>query len=117
MMYHGLCRPTVLSVQLGSHWSMKPIKSSNGNDTRETRRLATLLDVSQALSGTLNLKSALHRVLEILGKHHGAVRSVVTFLSEEGELFVEAADGLDEPPQSVRYRVADGITGRGGGGH
>ena len=54
---------------------MKPIKNSNGNDTRETRRLATLLDVSQALSGTLNLKSALHRVLEILGKHHGAAWS------------------------------------------
>ena len=46
---------------------MKP-KSTDGNDTRETRRLATLLEVSQALSGTLNLKSALHRVLEILGQ-------------------------------------------------
>ncbi|MEO8259953.1 MAG: sigma 54-interacting transcriptional regulator [Acidobacteriota bacterium] len=91
---------------------MKPNKSSNGNDTRETRRLATLLEVSQALSGTLNLKSALHRVLEILSKHHGAVRSVVTFLGDEGELYVEAADGLDEPPQSVRYRIGEGITGR-----
>ena len=90
---------------------MKP-KSSDGNDTRETRRLATLLEVSQALSGTLNLKSALHRVLEILGKRHGAVRSMVTLLGEDGELTVEAADGLDEPPQSVRYRVGEGITGR-----
>src|SRR3984893_86352 len=90
---------------------MKP-KNTNGNDTRETRRLATLLEVSQALSGTLNLKSALHRVLEILGKHHGAVRSVVTFLGEDGELTVEAADGLDEPPQNLRYRVGEGITGK-----
>ena len=50
---------------------MKP-KVSDGNDTRETRRLSTLLEVSQALSGTLNLKSALQRVLEMLGMRHGA---------------------------------------------
>ena len=62
---------------------------------REARRLSTLLEVSQALSGTLNLKSALHRVLEILAKHHGAVRSMVTLLRDDGELHVEASDGLD----------------------
>ncbi len=79
---------------------------------REHRRLSTLLEVSQALSGTLNIKSALHRVLEILGKHHGAVRSMVTMLRDGGELFVEAADGLDRPAQSVQYRMGEGITGR-----
>jgi len=89
---------------------MKP-RISDGNDTRETRRLATLLEVSQALSGTLNLKSALHRVLEILAKRHGALRSMVTLLGEDGELAVEAADGLPEP-QSVRYRIGEGITGK-----
>ena len=87
-------------------------KTSDGTDTREARRLATLLEVSQALSGTLNLKSALHRVLEILAKRHGALRSMVTLLGEDGELSVEASDGLDEPAQSVRYRVGEGITGR-----
>ena len=80
--------------------------------TNEIRRLSTLLEVSQALSGTLNLKSALHRVLEILGKHHGAIRSVVTLLGEDGELTVEAADGLEELPHNIRYRVGEGITGR-----
>ena len=84
----------------------------DGTDTRETRRLATLLEMSQALSGTLNLKASLHRVLEILGKRHGAVRSIVTLLAEEGDLYIEAADGLDEPAQSIRYRVGEGITGR-----
>src|SRR5471032_329959 len=79
---------------------------------REARRLSTLLEVSQALSGTLNIKSAFHRVLEILGKHHGAVRSMVTLLREGGELFVEASDGLDRPAQSVQYRIGEGITGR-----
>src|SRR5262249_41874170 len=73
---------------------------------------ATLLEVSQALSGTLNLKSALHRVLEIMAKRHGALRSMVTLLNDDGELTVEAADGLDEPAQGIRYRVGEGITGR-----
>src|SRR5215510_6184150 len=36
----------------------------DGNVASETRRLSTLLEVSQALSGTLNLKASLHRVLE-----------------------------------------------------
>ena len=79
---------------------------------REARRLSTLLEVSQALSGTLNLKSALHRVLEILARHHGAIRSIVTLLGEGGELSVEASDGLDRPAQAVQYRMGEGITGR-----
>jgi len=79
---------------------------------RESQRLSTLLEVSQALSGTLNLKSALHRALEILAKHHGTVRSLVTLLRENGELHVEASDGLDPPSHTVRYRVGEGIIGR-----
>jgi Nif-specific regulatory protein len=79
---------------------------------REARRLSTLLEVSQALSGTLNLKSALHRVLEVMAKHHGAIRSMVTMLRDGGELFVEASDGLDRPAQAVHYRMGEGITGR-----
>ena len=79
---------------------------------RESRRLSTLLEVSQALSGTLNLRSALHKVLEVLAKHHGAVRSMVTLLHDSGEVRVEASDGLDAPAHAVRYRVGEGIVGR-----
>jgi Nif-specific regulatory protein len=79
---------------------------------RESRRLATLLEISQALAGTLNLRSALHRVLEILAKHHGTVRSMVTLLGDNNEVHVEASDGLDAPASSVRYRVGEGIIGK-----
>src|SRR2546425_5721044 len=79
---------------------------------RETRRLSTLLDVSQALSGTLNLKASLHRVLEILTHHHGAVRGIVSLLHGDGDLRVEASDGLGEASRPVRYQVGEGITGR-----
>src|SRR3954466_2875959 len=79
---------------------------------RESRRLTTLLEVSQALSGTLNLRSALHKVLEILAKHHGTVRSLVAITRENNDVHVEAADGLDLPSHSVRYRVGEGIVGK-----
>jgi Nif-specific regulatory protein len=79
---------------------------------RESQRLSTLLEISQALSGTLNLRSALHRALEILAKHHGTVRGLVALLRDNGDLQVEASDGLDAPSQAVRYRVGEGIVGR-----
>jgi Nif-specific regulatory protein len=87
----------------------KPAESS----TREIRRLATLLDTSQALTGTIDLKAGLHRVLEILGRHHGAVRSTVVMLDEDtGQLQVEASDGLDRPGYRISYQLGEGITGR-----
>ena len=85
---------------------------SPATHARESRRLSTLLEVSQALSGTLNLRSALHRVLEILAKHHGTVRSMLTLLRDNGELHVEASDGLDAPAHAVRYRLGEGIVGK-----
>ncbi len=82
------------------------------SDARESRRLSTLLEVSSALSGTLNLRSALHKVLEILTKHHGYIRSLVTMLHDNGELHIEASDGLDGPSHNVKYRIGEGIIGR-----
>src|SRR5438045_2923018 len=79
---------------------------------RESRRLSTLLEISQALSGTLNLRSGLHRVLEVLAKHHGTVRSLITLLRDNSELHVEASDGLDAASHAVRYRVGEGIIGK-----
>src|SRR5213083_2077192 len=80
--------------------------------TRETRRLSTLLEVSQALSGSLNVKASLHRVLEILARHHGAVRGIMSVVDADGDLRVEASDGLGDGPRLVRYRIGEGITGR-----
>ena len=85
---------------------------SSQQEGRESRRLSTLLEISQALSGTLNMRSALHRVLEILAKHHGTVRSMVTLLGDHGELHVEAADGLEAPTHGIRYRIGEGIIGK-----
>src|SRR5438067_11872966 len=96
----------------GEHRMKAGTATTAASQGREARRLSTLLEVSQALSGTLNIKSAFHRVLEILGRHHGAIRSMVVMLRDGGELFVEASDGLDRPGEAVQYRIGEVITGR-----
>ena len=62
--------------------------AKSGPDTtagaRDARRLSTLLEVSQALSGTLNFKSALQRVLGTLLRHHSVVRGMITLLRGVG---------------------------------
>jgi Nif-specific regulatory protein len=79
----------------------------------EVRKLSTLLEASQALSGTLDLNEGLQRVLEILGRHHGAIRSTVVLLNDEsGDVELEASSGAITPGTRVRYRVGEGITGR-----
>src|SRR5687767_9047841 len=78
---------------------------------RDARRLSTLLEVSQALSGTLNLKSGMQRVLQTLIRHHSVVRGMVTLL-REGELHVEAVEGFEDRARSIRFKVGEGITGK-----
>lgn len=90
----------------------RPLDDPELVQARESRRLSTLLEISHALSGTLNLRSAMHRALEILAKHHGTVRSLIVFLYDNRELRVEAADGIDARSHAVRYRIGEGIIGR-----
>ena len=91
-------------VTLGGSW---------GPPDRRDTEASSLLEISQALSGILNLKSALHRVLEILEQHHGMVRSIVTFLGDDTrQLYIEASDGLPLRGQRAQYRLGEGITGR-----
>src|SRR5918993_4131687 len=81
--------------------------------TNEIRRLSTLLEISQALSGVLNLKAALQSVLEILEKRHQVVGGAV-YLVETGtrELHAEASSGERLPGARGRGRGEDTITGR-----
>src|SRR6185436_2193737 len=107
-----VCPYIFVSIQYTPMSTARAQARSVATDTpnNEVRRLATLLDTSQALTGTIDLKSALHRVLEVLGRHHGAVRSSVVMLDEDtGQLQVEASDGLDRPGYRVSYQLGEGI--------
>jgi len=77
-----------------------------------TKNLTTLLELNQPLSGTLNLKHSLHRVLEILERRHGVLRSMITLLNRESDLHIEASNGIPAEGQQALYRVGEGITGR-----
>jgi Nif-specific regulatory protein len=91
---------------------MPQTEITKANQTSEIRKLSTLLEVSQALSGTLNLRAALHRVLEILEQHHNMIRSAVTLLHEDSdEIRIEAANGITDGLRA-RYKLGEGITGR-----
>lgn len=81
-------------------------------ETNEARKLTTLVEISQALSGTLNLKHSLHRVLEILERRQNMFRSAVTLLHPDSGLSIEASLGITDKGQRARYRVGEGVTGR-----
>ena len=82
--------------------------------TNETRRLATLLEISQALSGVLNLKAALHSVLDILERRHQIAGGAVMLVERDNrETHLEAAVGIKLPGARGRNRSeGSGVTER-----
>jgi Nif-specific regulatory protein len=80
----------------------------------EQRKLASLLEISQALADTNNLKGALGETLETLAHHHGMVRSFVMLLdADTDKMRTEASFGLNgDNARRVSYRIGEGIVGR-----
>jgi Nif-specific regulatory protein len=77
----------------------------------EVRKLATLLEISQALLAAREFQPSLVKVLEILGAHHGAIRSSVVLLNQRtGESAVRASAGAIEGPTAARYEPGESIT-------
>jgi Nif-specific regulatory protein len=81
--------------------------------TNEIRRLATLLEVSQALSGGISLKAVLHSLCELLERRHQVAGATVTLLDDTTrELHVEATGGIRLGTTRARDRSAETITRR-----
>jgi Nif-specific regulatory protein len=80
----------------------------------DVRHLSDLLEVSQTLGSTLNLKPALVRTLEILEESRGTLSGAIFLKDEEtADLVAEAATGVAAvATRGSRYRVGEGITGR-----
>jgi len=79
----------------------------------DLRRLATLQEIGQALSGAADLRSSLERALERLERDHEVVRSAVMALADDGrEIRIEASVGITPEGRQARYRLGEGITGR-----
>jgi len=88
-----------------------PKAASESTTTSSARRLSTLLEISQALSGTLNLKAGMQRVLGTLIRHHSVVRGMVTLL-RDGELHAEAVEGFEDRARNTQIKLGEGITGK-----
>ncbi len=80
----------------------------------EVRKLGTLFQIGQILADTQNLKSGLHRALELLGRHHHMLRSFVMLLDPESDkLRPEVTYGLNgDAARRVSYKMGEGIVGR-----
>jgi Nif-specific regulatory protein len=108
-----IVQPTGLLVSGGPAPEISIAGSNGHRDTSEARKLGTLLDVSQALAGQLNLQAGLSGLLVILGRRCTAVRGAVALLDERtGDLHVRAGLGLAGDGQSIRYHLGEGITGQ-----
>src|SRR5581483_10501218 len=76
-----------------------------------SRTLTSLYETDQILSAPGHLKSALHRVLEILELHSGVIRSFIALMHGH-ELHIEASRGLTKEGRNAVFQVGEGITGR-----
>jgi Nif-specific regulatory protein len=91
--------------------SVRSIPSDSPSTEQE--RLATLLQITDALSSTLNTKSALQEVLETLARRHTISQSLIVRMDEDGrQLHVEAAHGLNRPSHHIHYTLGEGVIGK-----
>jgi Nif-specific regulatory protein len=87
--------------------------ASEADSPAAGERVEALLDINQALTGAPNFRSALRRVLEILSRQYGMIRSAITLLSPDGmQLNTDAVYGFSGDGNRARYRVGEGITGK-----
>jgi Nif-specific regulatory protein len=88
-------------------------KMADNNEAVQIKRLSALLEVSQSLGSTLNIREAVEKVLEILDRELGMKHGAISLLGEKNDLAIEYAHGLsDAERQRGRYKLDEGITGK-----
>ncbi|WP_456440142.1 sigma 54-interacting transcriptional regulator [Caldithrix abyssi] len=77
------------------------------------RKLSILEDINQTLSRSLNLKESFNATLNILFTR-AKIKAGAIFLLDDSDslLRMEAHIGYDSPPDKVKYRPGEGLTGR-----
>jgi len=80
----------------------------------ESTDLKAFMEVSRALSTSLDLEEVMNAIMDAMVEHLGMERSTLTLLnSKTGELMIEVARGLSEDEISRgKYRPGEGVTGR-----
>jgi Nif-specific regulatory protein len=80
----------------------------------DAREMATLLEIGQTLADARQLRPALGRALELLGRTQGVTRAFIMLIdADTEELHTEACYGVDdETARRAVYRVGEGVVGR-----
>lgn len=80
----------------------------------EVKELCLLVEVLQILDEASDLSDNLDKVLEIMARHTGMMRGVITLLDEShGEIAIEVAYGMSREAQNRgRYKLGEGVTGK-----
>ena len=73
-----------------------------------------LYEITRAIHGTLDLRKALYKVLDILAEHLGMNRGSITLLNPKtSEIHIEVAHGISVSEKTRgRYKLGEGVTGQ-----
>lgn len=73
-----------------------------------------LYEITKAVHGTVDLRKALYKVLDLLSEHLGMNRGSISLLNADtSEIHIEVAHGISTIAKSKgRYKLGEGITGR-----
>jgi Nif-specific regulatory protein len=75
--------------------------------------LKALHEVARALVRSDDLKEQLQSILDVLSKHLGMERGMISILDlQTGEAWLDVARGVDVQAGSISYRPGEGITGK-----
>ena len=90
------------------------MKTAVRSGKTQMKELEALTEISKAISSSLDLKTVIQNILNILHEHLGMERGTITLLDPETkELSIEVACGLDlEEIKRGRYKIGEGITGK-----
>ncbi len=82
--------------------------------TPKPDEIECLYEITKAIHGTLDLRKALYKVLDLLAEHLGMNRGSIALLNPEtSEIHIEVAHGISKAAKTRgRYRIGEGITGR-----
>jgi Nif-specific regulatory protein len=87
---------------------------SDNTISREVTELSLLFEISTKLSESLDLKTILKPILQMVAEYMQIPRGTLTILNRsKGEIAIEEAYGLKPEEQAKgKYRIGEGITGK-----
>ena len=87
---------------------------SRRDERPQIKELVALTEISKAVSSSLDLRTVMQNILNILHEHLGMERGTISLLDPETrELSIEVACGLDlDEIKRGRYKIGEGITGK-----